>query len=92
MAKRGICWRWRLDHTFAPVGRPTGNAVAERFVLTMKSKLIRTCDWDSADELGAALAGWLEVYHTERPHQPLGWKTPSEKRAGNLKQPLTMAA
>jgi len=28
MAKRGICWRRRLDHTFAPVGRPTGNAVA----------------------------------------------------------------
>jgi putative transposase len=92
----GDCWklcdRWRLDHTFAPVGRPTGNAVAERFVLTMKSELIWTRDWDSADELREALAHWLAIYHNERPHQALGWMTPSEKRAANLKQRLTMAA
>ena len=25
-----FCQAWRLVHTFAPVGRPTGNAVAER--------------------------------------------------------------
>lgn len=87
-----LCSRWRLDHTFAPVGRPTGNAVAERFILTMKSELIWTRDWESADELRAALAAWFEVYHNERPHQALGWKTPSEKRAENLKQQLTMAA
>jgi putative transposase len=87
-----LCSRWRLDHTFAPVGRPTGNAVAERFILTMKSELIWTRDWDSADEPRAVLAQWLEVYHRERPHQALGWKTPSEKRAENLRQQLTMAA
>jgi putative transposase len=87
-----LCQRWRLDHTFAPVGRPTGNAVAERFILTMKSELIWTRDWDSADELRDALAQWLEVYHHERPHQALGWKTPSEKRAENLKQRQTVAA
>jgi len=84
--------QWRLDHTFAPVGRPTGNAVAERFILTMKSELIWTRDWDTAAELRDALRCWLEVYHHERPHQALGWKTPAEKRAENLKQNLTMAA
>jgi putative transposase len=84
--------QWRLDHTFAPVGRPTGNAVAERFILTMKSELIWTRDWDSAAELRDALRCWLEVYHHERPHQALGWKTPAEKRAENLKQNMTMAA
>jgi putative transposase len=73
-------------------GRPTGNAVAERFVFTMKSELVWTRDWDSAEELRDALARWLEVYHYERPHQALGWKTPSEKRAENLKQHMTMAA
>jgi putative transposase len=84
--------QWRLDHTFAPVGRPTGNAVAERFILTMKSELIWTRDWDTAAELRDALRRWLEIYHHERPHQALGWKTPGEKRAENLKQNLTMAA
>ena len=87
-----LCQRWQLDHTFAPVGRPTGNAVAERFVLTMKSELIWTRDWDSAEELRTALAAWLEIYHNERPHQALAWKTPSEKRAENLKPSITMAA
>lgn len=87
-----LCERWRLDHTFAPVGRPTGNAVAERFILTMKSELIWTRDWESADELRDALACWLAVYHHERPHQALGWLTPSEKRAANLKHRVTMAA
>jgi putative transposase len=87
-----LCEHWRLDHTFAPVGRPTGNAVAERFVLTMKSELIWTRDWESAVELREALACWLDVYHHERPHQALGWKTPSEKRAENRKQHMTLAA
>lgn len=87
-----LCQQWRLDHTFAPVGRPTGNAVAERFILTMKSELIWTRDWESAEELQNALAQWLEVYHYERPHQALAWKTPSEKRAENLRTSMAVAA
>lgn len=87
-----LCRRWRLDHTFAPVGRPTGNAVAERFILTMKSELIWTRDWESAEELRTALAEWLDVYNNDRPHQALAWKTPSEKRAENLKTSMAVAA
>ena len=74
------------------MGRPTGYAVAERFVLTMKNELIWTRDWESAAELREALDCWLEIYHNERPHQALGGKTPNEKRAENLEQRLTMAA
>ena len=79
-----LCGLWNVDHTFAPVGRPTGNAVAERFILTMKSELIWTRDWESAAELKAALDRWLVEYHTERPHQALAWQTPFENRAANL--------
>ncbi len=39
---------------------------------------------DSATDLRAALVDWLKVYHHERPHQALGWKTPTEKRAEHL--------
>ncbi|MBN1919162.1 MAG: transposase [Verrucomicrobia bacterium] len=74
------------------MGRPTGNAVAERFILTMKSDLIWTRDWESAAELRSALAARLKTYHYERPHQALGWKTPAEKRAENLKLRLAEAA
>lgn len=87
-----LCKRWRLLHTFAPVGRPTGNAVVERFIRTLKEELIWLRDWDSADELGVAIASWLEHYNTKRPHQALGWLTPAERRAESLGSPVRLAA
>ncbi len=79
-----LCTRWRLTHTYAPVGRPTGNAVVERFIRTLKEELIWLRDWNSADELRAAVATWLDHYHHHRPHQALNWQTPIERRAERL--------
>ena len=79
-----LCTRWRLRHTYARVGRPTGNAVVERFIRTLKEELIWLQDWDSADELRAAIKPWLEHYNTQRPHQALDWQTPAERRADRL--------
>lgn len=79
-----LCDHWGVVHTFAPVGRPTGNAVVERFIQTMKIELIWTRDWESIAELRAAIDTWLASYNHERPHQALGWDTPAERRAGNL--------
>lgn len=78
-----LCGAWSIEHTLAPPGRPTGNAVAERLILTLKSELIWTRDWESLDELRAALEGWRIIYNTQRPHQALGWATPAERRAAN---------
>ena len=89
---RDLCDRWGLEHTYAPVGRPTGNAVAERFIRTLKEELIWLQDWDSADQLREAIAAWLDVYNNRRPHQALGWLTPSEYRAAKLGAPLADAA
>lgn len=87
-----LCWRWQLDHTFAPIGRPTGNAVVERFILTLKTELIWTRDWESRDELEAGLRAWTHVYNYERPHQALGWLTPAEKRDQHTLLARTRAA
>ena len=86
-----FCARWRLHHTFAPVGRPTGNAVVERFIRTLKEELIWLRDWESADELRVAIATWLEHYLTHRPHQALSWQTPTERRAERLARPVAIA-
>ncbi len=80
----GLCDTWGIDHTFAPVGRPTGNAVTERFIQTLKVELIWTRDWDSLQELHDAIQAWLVTYNYKRPHQALNWLTPAEKRAENL--------
>lgn len=79
-----LCRLWKVDHTFAPVGRPTGNAVAERVILTLKTELVWARDWDSAEELRAAIIAWMLTYNAERPHQALTWATPNERRAQNL--------
>lgn len=75
---------WKFDHTFAPVGRPTGNAVAERVIQTLKVELIWTRDWESIEELRIAIQVWLQAYNSERPHQALAWAAPLERRAQNL--------
>lgn len=76
--------KWGLVHTFAPVGRPTGNAVAERVIRTMKEEVIWLRDWKNAAELREALLAWMVRYNTQRPHQALGWRTPAEYRAEKL--------
>lgn len=75
---------WGLEHTFAPVGRPTGNAVVERLIRTMKEEVVWLRDWYSADELRLALDAWRRKYNTERPHQALGYLTPDEYRRSKL--------
>jgi putative transposase len=78
--------RWRLAHTLAPIGRPTGNSAVERVIKTMKEETIWLRDWKSIEELRAALRRWLEEYNGLRPHQALEWRTPNEERAAKAKR------
>lgn len=79
-----LCEDWHAEHIFAPVGRPTGNAVAERVIRTMKEECIWLRDWTSISELHAALMAWKASYNDERPHQALAWQTPAERRRERL--------
>lgn len=82
---------WRLEHTFAPKGRPTGNSIVERVIRTLKEELLWTRDWADADEVANAVREWMERYNRRRPHQSLGWSTPAEHRASRL-APAPVAA
>jgi hypothetical protein len=75
-----LCSDWNMKHTFAPGGRPTGNAVAERVIQTLKIELIWTRDWETIDELREAVAAWRKFYNNHRPHESLNWLTPAEFR------------
>lgn len=76
-----LCDQWKVDHTSSPVGRPTGNAVAERVIQTMKLELFWLQDWEDIAEIEAAAEKWRVFYNTERPHEALKWLTPTEYRA-----------
>jgi putative transposase len=79
-----LCEKWHIEHTYAPVGRPTGNAVVERLIRTLKEEVVWLRDWESIEQLRAAVAAWVTRYNEQRPHQALGYKTPSEYRAEKL--------
>jgi transposase InsO family protein len=83
---------WRLQHTYAPVGRPTGNAVVERVIRTLKEEVIWLQDWEDAAQVRAAVEAWQVRYNTQRPHQALDWQTPEEYRRAHLQPPLSFAA
>lgn len=85
---RDLVAEWHLLHTFAPVGRPTGNAVVERVIRTLKEEVIWLRDWDSADEVRAAVEAWVIRYNEQRPHQALAYATPAEYRAKKLGRPV----
>ena len=87
-----LCDSWSLDHTFAPVGRPTGNAVVERVIETMKIELLWLRDFETIDEMRTAIQEWARTYNDRRPHQALRWQTPAERRAHNLTPALRRAA
>ena len=75
---------WGLDHTLAPIGRPTGTAVAERVIKTLKEECLWLRDWKNAGEVRAALLHWQRRYNELRPHQALDWETPAQRRAARL--------
>ena len=83
-----LATRWRLQQTFAPVGRPTGNAVAERTIQTMKAECLWLEDFEDAADVQRALTQWRHAFNQERPHQALDWQTPAERRAARLSPPL----
>jgi len=87
-----LCRRWAIDHRFSGVGRPTGNAIAERLILTLKTELIWTRDWDDVAQLREAVRGWMRKYNHERTHDSLNHKTPAQARTKNLQQRPQAAA
>lgn len=76
--------KWGINHTFAKRGNPTGNAVVERVIRTMKEECIWPKDWQTIEELREALNRWCREYNEERPHQSLKWSTPEQRRQENL--------
>jgi putative transposase len=87
-----LCAAGGVTHTYAPVGRPTGNAVAESTIRTMKEECIWLRDWPDAETLPVALVAWAATFNGERPHRALNWQTPSERRTALLGVPQRRAA
>jgi transposase InsO family protein len=87
-----LAQRWAYEHTFAPVGRPTGNAVAERTIQTMKVECLWLEEFDDVAAVQSALDRWRWAFHEEGPHQELNWRPPSEVRSAHRLTSTNFAA
>src|ERR1019366_3749762 len=80
----------RVVHT--PVGAPKANAVAERFVGTVRRECL---DWllvANRRHLNRVLREFVEHYNTHRPHRALGLTPPEPRRpARSLASPPAAA-
>jgi putative transposase len=88
---RDLCHEWHVNHTFAPIGRATGNAVAERFIRTLKEEVLWLQDFATVEDVRRAVDAWWPTYNLRRPHQALKFQTPHEVRVAKL-EPVALAA
>lgn len=71
--------------SMADKASPTQNALAERFIRTVKEEQVDYADYRDFDDAYQQLKHWLEVeYMTERVHSSLHYLTPAEFEAAAL--------
>jgi putative transposase len=83
-AKRHVALLHQVKVTIsmADVGEPTQNALAERFMRTLKEEQVAYAEYDDCDDAYRQLKHWLEVeYMHERIHSALAYQTPAEFEA-----------
>jgi len=86
----------KVQVSMSNLGQPTENALAERFMRTLKEEHVDYTEYADFDDALRQLANWLEVeYMTERIHSALDYLTPAEFEAAlvdSQADPLLMYA
>ncbi len=67
--------------SFALVGEPETNGVAERFIRTLKEQVVHGRAYEGVDDLREAVRRFVETYNRAWRLAKLGFKTPLEARA-----------
>ena len=84
----------RVLASVGSVGDAYDNALAESFVDSFKTELIRTASGDTNAQLELAIVEWVAWFNTRRLHSSIGNRPPveheAEWRAGTASQPTTL--
>lgn len=81
---RAACRDYRLPQEFITPYTPEQNGVIERFFRSLKEECVWQHPFSTFAEAQQRLRSWLTWYNTGRPHQALGYQSPTQFRAAHL--------
>ena len=77
---RATCRAIRLEQEFITPYTPEQNGLIERFFRSAKEECVWQHRFASFAEAQPIIDAWIAWYNTERPHQALGYRSPSQFR------------
>ena len=66
-----------LSQEFTTPYTPEQNGIVERVIRALREECIWPHNFRNRAEAEWVIARWVRKYNTERPHESLGWETPS---------------
>jgi putative transposase len=72
---------WQLGRQHVTPYTPEQNGIVERFFRSLKEECVWQYNFRNVTEACVAITGWIDWYNSERPHQALGYRSPSQFRA-----------
>lgn len=76
---RALVSDYRLTQEYITPYTPEENGLCERFIRSFKEECAWQHTFSSIDQARTIIAAWIERYNTRRPHQALGYRTPSDQ-------------
>ena len=82
---RAACRFYRLEQEYITPYTPEQNGLIERLFRSFKEECVWQHRFQSFDQARHIIARWIEGYNARRPHQALGYLSPAQYRAQQLK-------